>query len=289
MFSQIKTDKSTKNFSDKLGELKFDIERAEALVIGAGAGLSTAAGFNYDGERFKKYFSDFEERYEIHDMYYGGFYPFQTAEEFWAWWSRHILINRYDCPVGETYLKLLALIKDMNYFVITTNVDHQFQRAGFDEDRLFCCQGDYGLFQCSKPCSQTTYENEDIVRDMYKSESNMKIDSSLVPTCPKCGRPLTLNLRCDDTFVEDELWHQQKQNYENFLKINKKKNVLFLELGVGFNTPIIIKYPFWRMTSKNSQAKYVCVNQGEACFPPNIENQSLAIDANIADVLNALQ
>ena len=289
MFSRIRTTKSTESFSDNLKRLQNALDSADAVVIGAGAGLSAAAGFDYGGERFRKYFSDFEKKYGIHDMYSGGFYPYESAEEYWAWWSRHILINRYDCPVGKVYNHLLLLMNDKDYFVLTTNVDHQFQRAGFDKKRLFYTQGDYGLFQCSTPCCEETFDNETAVREMVKQQKNMRIPTELLPVCPHCGAPLTVNLRCDDKFVEDEGWHKAAERYENFLRTRENQKILFLELGVGFNTPVIIKYPFWQMTVKNSNAVYACLNKGQAFCPQEIERQAICIDADIAEVLAKLK
>lgn len=189
MFSKISTMKSTESYSDNIRRLKAEIMTADAVVVGAGAGLSTSAGLTYDGERFLKYFSDFHKKYGITDMYSGGFYPFETPEEYWAWWSRHIFVNRYDVPVGKPYSDLLALLKDKDYFVITTNVDHQFQKAGFDKKRLFYTQGDYGLWQCSKACHNKTYDNEKSVREMTRQQCDMKIPTWLIPKCPVCGAP----------------------------------------------------------------------------------------------------
>ncbi len=279
------TYKSTKSYYDKINRLKNEIETADAIIIGAGAGLSTSAGMSYSGERFEKTFSDFHQKYGITDMYSGGFYPFETSEEFWAWWSRHILINRYDYGVGKPYADLLELVKDKDYFVLTTNVDHQFQLAGFDKKRLFYTQGDYGLWQCSKPCHNKTYDNEEAVRLMVKEQKDMKIPSELVPHCPVCGAPMTVNLRCDDTFVEDEGWHEAAERYNEFIRRHENLHILFLELGVGANTPIIIKYPFWRMTATNHKAFYVCVNLGEAICPEEISKQSICIDRDIGQVL----
>lgn len=281
MFLRTSTWKSTKTCSDNISRLKKELETADAIVIGAGAGLSASAGMSYDGERFEKYFSDFHRKYGITDMYSGGFYPFDTFEEYWEWWSRHILVNRYEAGVGKPYTDLLELEKDKDYFVLTTNVDHQFQLAGFDKRRLFYTQGDYGLWQCSKPCHSKTYDNEEAVRQMVNEQKDMKIPSELVPHCPVCGAPMNVNLRCDDTFVEDKGWRRAAERYNDFIRRHENQHVLFLELGVGANTPVIIKYPFWRMTAKNPKAVYACINQGEAFCPKEIENQSICIDGDI--------
>lgn len=264
------------------------INEAEAVVVGAGAGLSASAGFTYTGERFRKYFSDFEEKYGFHDMYTGGFYPFSSQEEFWAYWSRYIYINRYDQPAGKPYEDLLALLKDKNYFVLTTNVDHRFQTAGFDKERLFYTQGDYGLFQCSVPCHAGTYGNESAVREMLARQKDMRIPSELIPRCPVCGKPMTLNLRSDGTFVEDEGWKKACARYEAFLKENRDRKVLFFELGVGMNTPGIIKYPFWQMTRRNGKARYASINIGGAYAPAEIESRSVCIAEDIGSVLEEL-
>lgn len=280
--------KSTESFSQKMEKLKNEIETADAIVIGAGAGMSTAAGLTYSGERFMKYFSDFYETYGIRDMYSGGFYPFDTLEEYWAWWSRHIYYNRYGVKPGKPYIDLLNLVKDKEYFVITTNVDHQFQLAGFEKQRLFYTQGDYGLWQCSVPCHQKNYDNEQTVRQMVERQKNMRIPSDLIPYCPVCGKPMTTNLRCDDTFVQDKGWYAAKNRYETFIRNCIDKKVLFLELGVGSNTPVIIKYPFWKLTMQNSKAVYACVNYGECFCPKEIEKQSICIDADLRHILEKL-
>ena len=285
MFSKILTRKSAPECSDQIKRLQTALHEADAVVIGAGAGLSTSAGFTYDGERFEKYFSDFEMKYGIHDMYSGGFYPFATPEEHWAYWSRYIYINRYMNAPKPVYETLFKLVADKDYFVITTNVDHCFQKAGFDKKRLFYTQGDYGLFQCSEPCCQETFEDEAIVREMVARQENMKIPSELLPVCPHCGRPMTMNLRSDNKFVEDEGWHRAAERYENFLRTREGKKILFLELGVGYNTPAIIKYPFWQMTAQKPDSTYVCLNQGQAICPKEIQQQSICINADIGDTL----
>ena len=289
MFSKIWTTESTKSCSKQIGQLKEVLSYADTIVIGAGAGLSASAGFVYTGERFNKYFSDFEAKYGFHDMYSGGFYPYSTPEEHWAYWSRYIYVNRYMDAPKPVYQELLELVKEKDYFVITTNVDHQFQKAGFDKKRLFYTQGDYGLFQCSVPCSIDTYENEDIIRRMMNEQKDMKIPTELIPKCPKCGKPLTMNLRSDDKFVEDGGWIKAAERYENFLRTRKNQKVLLLELGVGYNTPVIIKYPFWHMTAKNSKATDACINSCEAICPKEIEKQSICIDGDIGEILKNLR
>ena len=288
MFSKIWTKPSTKSCSEPIERLKAALRDCDAVVIGAGSGLSTAAGFTYTGERFEKYFSDFAAKYGIQDMYSGGFYPFPTMEEFWAYWSRYIYINRYMDAPKPVYDDLLKLVQDKDYFVITTNGDHCFQKAGFDKKRLFYTQGDYGLFQCSESCCQETFDNEAVIQEMVERQKDMKIPSELLPVCPHCGKPLTMNLRSDDTFVEDKGWHRAAERYENFLRTRAGQKILFLELGVGYNTPVIIKYPFWQMTAKNPNATYVCINQGQAVCPQEIERQSVCINADIGQVLHSM-
>ncbi|HJD23586.1 MAG TPA: Sir2 silent information regulator family NAD-dependent deacetylase [Firmicutes bacterium] len=288
MFLSRAMNASTAGCSEQRNRLKSALDKADAVVIGAGAGLSASAGFTYDGERFQRYFSDFEEKYGFHDMYSGGFYPYPTPEERWAYWSRFIYCNRYVDPPKSTYQDLLSLVKDKDYFVITTNVDHCFQKAGFDKERLFYTQGDYGLFQCSKPCRSETFDNEKTVRRMLEQQKDGRIPSSLLPACPHCGRPMTMNLRSDNQFVEDEGWHLAAERYERFLRARKNARVLFLELGVGYNTPVIIKYPFWRMTAANPQALYTCINDGEAVCPNEIEKQAICINQDIGTVLRQL-
>ena len=279
--------KFTNGYSQSVAEAARLISSAERVIIGAGAGLSASAGLTYSGERFYRYFSDFAQKYGICDMYSGGFYPFKTLNEYWAWWSRHIWYNRYDCPVGEVFGLLLNMVKDKQYFVITTNVDHLFQRAGFDKSRLFYTQGDYGLLQCSRPCRKLTYDNKEQIERMVKEQRDMKVPDELIPRCPVCGRPMTLNLRADDTFVEDSGWYAAAQRYENFVRGCKGKNTVLLELGVGGNTPVIIKYPFWAM-SRDEGAAYICINKGEAFAPDTIRERSVCLDGDITQMIKEM-
>ena len=283
------TQKSTAASWDRIGELRQALDRAEAVVVGAGAGLSASAGLTYSGERFERYFGDFQKKYGIPDMYSGGFFPFDSLEEYWAWWSRHIWYNRYVDPPKPVYRDLLDLVGERDYFVLTTNVDHQFQRAGFDKSRIFYTQGDYGLWQCSKPCHAKTYDNQETVRRMLEEQRDMRVPAGLVPYCPVCGRPMTMNLRADDTFVEDEGWHAAARRYEAFLRRCQGKRVFFLELGVGGNTPVIIKYPFWRMTQRDPKAVYACINREAACAPEEIRSRAICIQGDIGAALDRLQ
>ncbi|MBR6208671.1 MAG: Sir2 silent information regulator family NAD-dependent deacetylase [Oscillospiraceae bacterium] len=292
---------------DGINKLKKALEEADAVIIGAGAGLSTSAGFIYTGERLEKYFSDFVGKYHFEDMYSGGFYAMQwPAEELWAYWSRYIYINRYMNPPKHVYEELFELVKDKDYFVLTTNVDHCFQKAGFDKHRLFYTQGDYGLWQCSKPCHDKTYDNEETVRKMVLAQGfaieedgtltvpegvtlKMTVPTELVPCCPVCGEPMSMNLRADDTFVEDEGWHTASQRYSDFLRRHKNMKVLFLETAVGWNTPGIVKFAFWQMTNEWPDATYACLNYNEAYAPDEIKEKSICINGDIGNILDKLK
>lgn len=280
--------RNEETYNEKIQRLGNALEEADAVIIGAGAGLSTSAGFVYDGERFEKYFGDFKEKYGFRDMYSGGFYPYDTLEEHWAYWSRYIYINRYMDAPKPVYDELLALVKDKDYFVLTTNVDHCFQKAGFDRKRLFYTQGDYGLFQCSQPCCQQTWDNETVIRQMVEQQKDMRVPSELVPHCPNCGKPMSMNLRSDDTFVQDEGWYAAAERYSEFARRHQGMKTLYLELGVGYNTPGIIKYPFWQAVYRNREAAYACINYGDAAAPQEIAEQSICIDGDIGEVLKML-
>lgn len=286
-------------------KLKKALEQAETVIIGAGAGLSTSAGFIYSGERFDRYFSDFSRRYRFTDMYSGGFYPYPTQEEFWAYWSRYIYVNRYMNPPRPVYQHLLSLVRDKDYFVLTTNVDHCFQKAGFDKQRLFYTQGDYGLFQCSEPCHPATYDNGDTVRRMVLSQGYeiaadgslvlpengkpcMSVPTGLLPRCPKCGKPMTLNLRSDDKFVEDAGWEAAARRYSAFLRQHQDTRTVFLEVGTGWNTPGIIKYPFWQMVNEWPSATYACLNYGQAYAPEEIREKSICVNQDVGAVIDEI-
>lgn len=271
-----------------ISKLQAALLDADAVLLGAGAGVSASAGFTYSGERFKKYFHDFADRFHFTDMYSGGFYPYETLEEHWAYWSRYIFINRFIPAPKPLYDQLFQLLKDKDYFVLTTNVDHQVQRAGFDKQRLFYTQGDYGLFQCSEPCCQKTYDNEKIIYQMMEQQSEMRIPSELVPHCPVCGKPMSMNLRADNTFVQDEGWYRASKHYEDFVRRHQDLNVLYLELGVGVNTPGIIKYNFWQQVYQNPNATYACINQGQSYAPHEIKSRSICIDSDIGDIVEQL-
>ena len=290
---------------EKVLRLKEAIETADAVIIGAGAGLSTAAGFVYTGERFDRYFGDFSRKYGFRDMYSGGFFPYPSPAEFWAYWSRYIWINRYMDAPKSTYSDLYRLVKDKDYFVLTTNVDHCFQKVGFDKKRLFYTQGDYGLFQCTEPCCRKTWDNEDTIRKMVLAqgftigehnelslpegtEAGMNVPGDLLPKCPNCGRPLTMNLRSDSRFVEDEGWQEAAVEYEAWLTQNRDRKVVYLEIGVGYNTPGIIKYSFWQEVYRNKNAVYACLNMEEDRVPEEIAGRSILIGGDSARVIAEL-
>ena len=305
-FTNVWTKRPSGTYAEQVEKLKQALSDCDAVLIGAGSGLSTSAGFTYSGERFERYFHDFIEKYHIPDMYSGGFYPFPSPEVFWAWWSRHIWVNRYMDAPKPVYQTLLSLVRNKDYFVLTTNVDHQFQKAGFDKQRLFYTQGDYGLFQSVEPRLKKTYDNEEAVRKMVLAQGfaigangeltvpegatlKMEVPTELVPICPDDGKRMVPNLRSDDSFVEDAGWHAASKRYADYLESHDGQRILLLELGVGGNTPVIIKYPFWRMTEKNQNATYACINFGEASAPDKITGRSICIDADIGGTLDALQ
>ena len=288
MSSKTMTCAYTEGSSDGLDRLGRWLDESDSIVIGAGTGLSTSAGMRYDGPRFEDNFGDFIAKYGYGDLYRASFQRYDSLEEHWAFWSRMIMLNRYEQEDNGTYSALLDLVRDRDYFVITTNVDHCFQKFGFSKDRLYYTQGDYGLWQCSKPCHPSTYDNETAVRRMAEVQRDMKVPTELVPRCPICRRPMTMNLRVDDTFVQDFGWYEAAKRYNDFLDSHSKSRTLYLELGVGYNTPGIIKYPFWNQTIRNPRARYACINLGEAYFPEQLDGQAVGIDMDIGDALKAL-
>ena len=306
MFGRMRiTPETTENGIEKVRKA---LDEADTVIIGAGSGLSTAAGYTYSGERFNKYFYDFAEKYHIEDMYSGGFYPFPDMETYWAWWSRHIWVNRYVPIPNDTYDKLFNLVKDKDYFVLTTNVDHCFQRSGFDKKRLFYTQGDYGLLQSSDPhgaSAHKTYDNEEICRKMLLAQGfeigednsliipegaqiKMRIPTELIPYCPDDGELMTTNLRADDSFVEDEGWHKAAERYSEFLRRHEGTKTVFVETAVGFNTPGIVKFSFWKMTGEWPDATYICLNQGQAYAPDEIKKKSICINGDLKEILAEL-
>ena len=280
--------KNVENIQDT-ARLKEWLSSCDKLLIGAGAGLSASCGFSYDGARFYENFGDFERAFGFHDMYTGGFYQFPSEEVRWAYWSRFIYLNRYACGVGRAYETLLELVKGRDYFVLTTNVDHQFQRAGFDKAHLFYTQGDYGTFQCSVPCHNKTYDNEVAVRAMVAEQKNMAIPSELIPRCPICGEIMTTNLRIDGNFVEDDGWHTASENYEKFLASCAGKKVLLLEIGVGMNTPSIVKFPFWKMTASYENFRYACIDLRPINAPFDFKDRAIYIKGDISSALLELR
>ena len=304
MFLKRATTSSTETYWEQIHKLHRALEESDAILLGAGAGLSTSAGFSYGGERFHQYFSDFEEAYGFHDMYTGGFYPFPTLEEHWAYWSRFVFLNRYCDPPKPVYQNLLELVKGKDYFVLTTNVDHCFQKAGFDKERLFYTQGDYGLWQCSRPCCPQTYDNQETVWQMVEAQGfqiteqgltlpagavpKRSVPTELVPHCPVCGAPMTMNLRADNTFVEDGGWHRASQRYGDFVRRHQDAAILYLELGVGMNTPGIIKFNFWQQVYHNPKASYGCINLSDGACPREIEKRSVCIQADISAAIDHL-
>lgn len=261
---------------------------SDAVLIGAGAGLSTAAGLSYSGKRFTDNFPDFIEKYHLTDMYSSAFYTFPTPEEKWAYFSRHIQLNRYTSPVGEIYNKLLNLVQKKDYFILTTNGDGQFERAGFADERIFASQGDYSKFQCSKACHNTLYDNKELVYKMVEQQKDFKIPSELIPTCPVCGEPLVTNLRMDNYFVEDNHWHKASERYIDFIKKSRNKKILLLELGVGYNTPSIIRWPFEQFANDIKESHLVRVNMDNVEPRYRIPQRSILLEADIAEFINQL-
>ncbi len=277
------------NYSDKIIQAQKAIREADFIVIGAGAGLSDAAGLKYMGERFTKNFEDFIRKYHFTDLYSSSFYPFETEEERWAYWAKHISLNRYETPATELYIDLLKLVQHKNYFVLTTNVESQFRKAGFNEQRIFATQGDYGLLQCARACHSKLYNNEDLVKEMTDSIHDCKIPTELVPYCPVCGGKMDVNLRKDHNFVEDKNWNLANERYSDFLKKAAVGNTVLLELGVGFNTPGIIRYPFERMIYQNQAQTLIRINKNHADGPEENRDRTISFSEEMNLVFTDLK
>lgn len=272
-------------YEDQIEKSAELIQNADAVIIGAGAGASTAAGLCYGGKRFTDNFAEFIEKYGsqyMTDMYAAGFYPFPTEEAKWGYWSKHALMNRFEPPSLPLYTQLYDIVKDKEYFVLTTNVDHQFYKAGFASDRIFATQGDYGKIQCQKGCHPKTYEAEEMFRKMDAERKDCLIPSELVPKCPVCGGKMAMHLRCDNYFVEDEQWHEAADRYADFLVQNKTKRVVLLELGVGFNTPIIIRFPFEKLIREKASYSLIRLNMDEAVVPENFGERAIGIGGDMS-------
>lgn len=277
-----------KNYKDRVNKAKEAFRHAEYILIGAGSGFSAAAGIEYFGERFTDNFSDFIEKYNMEDLYSSSFYPFKTLEEKWAYWARHISLNRFETSATELYKILNNKVKEKNYFVLTTNVEHQFWKAGFKDEKIFATQGDYGYLQCEKGCHDTLYDNEKLISDMLKQIKDCKVPSNLVPKCPKCGGEMDVNLRKDEYFVQDEQWYKACDKYKAFVEEIKDKKAVFIELGVGFNTPGIIRYPFEKMVYDNPNATLIRINKH---YPDGVaENKfkTISFDEEMIGVISSL-
>lgn len=257
------------------------IKNADYILIGAGAGLSSAAGLTYSGKRFEENFKEFIDKYGMTDMYSAGFYPFPSEEARWGYWSKHSYINRIEPEGLPLYRQLLKIIESKDYFVLTTNVDYQFQKSGFDESRIFATQGDYGLIQCMHGCHNKTYDAIEMFNQMNQAVKDCLVPSYMVPKCPVCGGPMTMNLRCDQYFVEDEKWNIAADYFDKFLKTIKNKKIVLLELGVGFNTPAIIRFPFEKMMRENNNATLVRLNLDEAIVPKNFGKRAIGINEDL--------
>lgn len=279
-------------YEDQSSKAAENIRNADCVIIGAGAGASTAAGIQYGGKRFTDNFAEFIKKYGGHymtDMYAAGFYPYPSEEAKWGYWSKHALMNRFDPPALPLYTELYDIVKNKEYFVLTTNVDHQFYKAGFDEKRIFATQGDYGKIQCQKACHPKTYDAKDLFRKMDKARRDCLIPSELVPKCPVCGGNMAMNLRCDNYFVEDEAWHEAADRYAGFLEQHKDKKVVLLELGVGFNTPIIIRFPFEKMVRENSSYSLIRMNMDEAVVPESFGKRAIGIGGDMAKAITDIR
>lgn len=274
---------------NKIEEIRKLIKNADYVLIGAGAGLSTSAGIEYSGKRFEENFSDFIKKYHFTDMYSSGFYDFETEEEKWAYWSKHMYINNIGMKATKLYQDIFDLIKEKDYFVITTNVDDQFFKAEFDKKRVFATQGSYRYIQCSHACHNKIYDATEMVKEMIDKIQDCKIPTKLIPFCPVCGGKMEVNLRKDIYFVQDDNWYEQNTKYEEFLEKAKNKKTVLLELGVGFNTPTIIRFPFEEMIYQNSNWNLVRFNKSDSTIVLNIQNRTIEVEEDINKIVKKLQ
>ncbi|WP_404900444.1 Sir2 silent information regulator family NAD-dependent deacetylase [Priestia filamentosa] len=277
-----------KTYKARIEKAKKEIEDTEFILIGGGAGLSAAAGITYGGKRFTDNFSAFIKKYGLTDMYSSGFYPYKTQEERWAYWAKHIYVNRFEPGPTILYKDLYQLVKDRTYFVITTNVDSQFEKSGFPVDKIFEVQGNYGYLQCAQGCHDKLYYNESLVREMIKKTVDCQIPSELVPICPVCGGNMDPNLRINQYFVQDEKWYKQNKLYNEFLKQSEGKRNVYIELGVGFNTPGIIRYPFEQMTYHNEKATLIRLNKENSTGMKENADKTVTFNEDIKEVVSEI-
>ncbi|MCI8508515.1 MAG: Sir2 silent information regulator family NAD-dependent deacetylase [Lachnospiraceae bacterium] len=264
------------------------IKASDMVLIGAGAGASAAAGLTYSGKRFTVNFSEFIEKYgfaNMPDMYAAGFYPFPTEEAKWGYWSKHSMINRFLPPALPLYQMLYQMVQGKEHFVLTTNVDHQFQKAGFADENIFATQGDYGMIQCEKGCHAKTYDAEELFRQMEQARHDCVIPSYMIPKCPVCGGNMAMHLRCDQYFVEDKHWHEAAARYEAFLERMADQKTVLLELGVGFNTPAIIRFPFEKMMREYHHFSLIRLNLKEAFIPKSVKERAVGINMDMEQVI----
>lgn len=279
-------------YEEQIREAAKAIKEAEYVLIGAGAGLSAAAGLTYGGKRFEENFPEFIRKYGMTDMYSAGFYPFSSEEERWGYWSKHVYVNRIQPQALPLYQKLREIVNAKKYFVLTTNADHQFYKADFGEDKIFATQGDYGLIQCMRGCHPKTYDNIEMMNQMHQARKDCKVPSYMVPRCPVCGGPMNMNLRCDRYFVEDDAWHEAEKHFGEFLDACQKKRTVLLELGIGFNTPTIVRFPFEKLTQKQENMTLIRLNLDEAIVPKSLGERAIGINADmmqsVTDLLRAV-
>lgn len=277
------------NYKNRILNAKELIKNADYVLIGAGAGLSTAAGLEYSGENFRKNFNEYIKKYYFTDLYTASFYDFSSQEEKWAFWAKLIDINRFNEKPLKLYQELFKLVNNKKYFVVTTNVDGQFEKAGFEKDKIFATQGDYAYLQCEQACHDKLYYNEEIVKEWLQNTRDCKIPSDLVQKCPVCGGNMDMNLRKDAYFVQDENWYKQAKKYEEFLDEIEGKNVVLIEVGVGFNTPGIIRFPFEQLTMRNVNANLIRINKDYSFVGEEIRNRSISFDEDTNEIVKDLK